>query len=358
MSTEAYRRLAEHLNALPNGFPPTESGVELKLLGKIFTPEEADLTARLRLTLESPAEIAARLGEEPHELAARLKALARRGLIEVSRAESGLIYGALPFVFGIYESQIPSIDTELAQLFEDYYHQAFGAGLAIAPQIHRVIPIQESVQAGIEIKPYESAADLLNQAQSWGVLNCICRTQKALIGQACHHPIDVCLALGQTPNAFERNPVVRALTHEEALGVLRRAAEAGLVHSVNNTQRDVIYVCNCCTCSCGILRGIADLGIANAVARSAFVNRVVEEACVGCELCLDRCQFSALFLDHIVQVDETRCVGCGACAVACPEHALYLVRRDEAEILPPPSDNWEWRRERARTRGIDLEAVL
>jgi len=194
MSTEAYRRLAEHLNALPNGFPPTESGVELKLLGKIFTPEEADLTARLRLTLESPAEIAARLGEEPHELAARLKALARRGLIEVSRAESGLIYGALPFVFGIYESQIPSIDTELAQLFEDYYHQAFGAGLAIAPQIHRVIPIQESVQAGIEIKPYESAADLLNQAQSWGVLNCICRTQKALIGQACHHPIDVCLA--------------------------------------------------------------------------------------------------------------------------------------------------------------------
>ncbi len=358
MSMEPYRRLAEHLNALPNGFPPTESGVELQLLAKIFKPEEAELTSHLRLTLETPTEIAARLGGEAEDLAPRLKAMARRGVIAVARSEAGLTYGALPFVFGIYESQIQTIDPELARLFEDYYLQSFGRMLAIEPQVHRVIPIEESLQAGIEIKPYESAAEMLDQAKAWGVLDCICRTQKALIGEACHHPVDVCLALSQTPNAFEHNPVVRALTHAQALGVLDRAAEAGLVHSVNNTERDVVYVCNCCTCSCGILRGIADLGIANAVARSAFVNRVVEEACVACELCLDRCQFDALFLDRVVQIDETRCVGCGACALACPEEALHLVRRDEAEVLPPPRDQAEWRRERARTRGLDLAAVL
>ncbi|OGO12678.1 MAG: hypothetical protein A2Y93_07415 [Chloroflexi bacterium RBG_13_68_17] len=358
MSPDSYGRLAEHLNALPNGFPPTESGVERQLLAKIFTPEEAELASHLRLTLESPAEIAARLSADPQELAPRLKALARRGVIAVSRTEAGLAYGALPFVFGIYESQIGVIDRELARMFEDYYQQSFGRMLAVQPPLHRVIPIEESVQAGIEIRPYESAAEMLDQAKAWGVLDCICRTQKALIGEACHHPVDVCLALSQTPNAFDRNPVVRGLTHEAALGVLRRAAEAGLVHSVNNTQRDVVYVCNCCTCSCGILRGIADLGIANAVARSAFVNRVVEEACVGCELCLDRCQFNALFLDRIIQIDETRCVGCGACALACPEDALHLVRRDEADVLPPPRDQSEWRRERAQTRGLDLAAVL
>ncbi len=91
MSTDSYRRLADHLNALPNGFPPTDSGVELRILAKIFTPEEADLVSRLRLTLESPAEVAARLGADPQELGPRLKALARRSVVAVERTEAGLV---------------------------------------------------------------------------------------------------------------------------------------------------------------------------------------------------------------------------------------------------------------------------
>jgi electron transport complex protein RnfB len=45
MSQDVYRRLAERLDAIPNGFPATESGVELKLLAKIFAPEEAALAS-------------------------------------------------------------------------------------------------------------------------------------------------------------------------------------------------------------------------------------------------------------------------------------------------------------------------
>ena len=43
MSEPVYRSLAQTLHSLPNGFPPTETGVELRLLAKIFTPEEAAL---------------------------------------------------------------------------------------------------------------------------------------------------------------------------------------------------------------------------------------------------------------------------------------------------------------------------
>jgi electron transport complex protein RnfB len=358
MSMDAYRKLARHLDALPNGFPSTESGVELRLLARIFSPEDADLAAQLRLTVESPAQVAARLGGEPRELATRLKNMARSGQIAVVRTEQGLAYGALPFVFGIYENQVGSLDRESAQLFEDYYLEAFGRELNRQPQIHRVIPVEEAVRAGVEIRPYESAAEILSQAKAWGVLDCICRTQKALIGEACSHPIDVCMAFSPIPNAFDKHPVIRGLTIEEARGVLRRAAEAGLVHSVSNSQQDVIYVCNCCTCSCGILRGLAELGIANVVARSAFVTRVAEEDCTGCELCLDRCQFKAMSLEGVVRIDAARCVGCGVCALACPDGALHLVRRDEAEVLVPPRDEADWRRQRARARGIDLEAVL
>lgn len=358
MPDPAYKRLAEHLHSLPNGFPPTDSGVELRLLARIFTPEEAELACHLRLTPEMPAQIAARIGADPKDLAARLKSMARAGQIAATRSEDGLVFGALPFVFGIYEYQVGVLDQELAQLFEDYYREAFGQELAIQPPIHRVIPVEESVQVGLEIRPYESAVEILDTAKAWGVLDCICRKQKALIGDPCHHPIDTCLAMSDTPGAFEHNPVIRALTRDEAVAVLQRAAEAGLVHSVNNAQQDVTYVCNCCTCSCGILRGIADLGIANVVARSAFVAQVDEGACVGCDLCLDRCQFGALSLDGTAQVDESRCVGCGVCAPACPEKALILVRRPTADVLQPPQTEAEWRRARAAARGIDLDAVL
>ena len=355
---DAYEKLARHLDALPNGFPLTESGVERRLLARVFTPEEAELAAQLRLTLETPAQVAERLGGDAQELRRRLKDMAIKGLIAVERAESGLVFGALPFVFGFYENQVGSLDREFAQLFEDYYQEALGRGLALRPQIHRVIPVEESVGSGIEIRPYESAAEIISQAKAWGVLDCICRKQRALIGEACAHPIDVCMAFSQIPNAFDKNPVIRALTQEESTAVLRRAAEAGLVHSVTNTQQGMIYICNCCTCSCGLLRGLAELGIADAVARSAFLMRVNEEACVGCDLCQDRCQFRALSVNGAARIDAVRCVGCGVCAPACPEGALVLVRRESDEVPAPPVDESEWRRLRARARGLDLEAVL
>jgi len=355
---DAYEKLARHLDALPSGFPITQSGVERRLLARIFSPEEAELAAQLRLTLETPAQVAERLGGDARELRRRLKDMAIRGLIDVERAEGGLVFGALPFVVGIYENQVGSLDLELAQLFEEYYKEAYGRELVLQPQIHRVIPVEETVEAGIEIRPYESAAEIISQAKAWGVLDCICRKQKALLGEPCPHPVDVCMAFSQTPNFFDRNPVIRAQTQEESLGVLRRASEAGLVHSVSNSQQGVTYICNCCTCSCGILRGLAELGIADAVARSAFVARVTEEDCVGCDLCLDRCQFSALSLDGVAHIDERRCVGCGVCSLACPEGALVLVRREADEVIAPPVDESEWRRQRARARGLDLDAVL
>ena len=357
MDEQAYRQLARHLDALPNGFPATDSGIELRLLAKLFTPQEAELASCLRLTLESPEQIASRCGLNLHTIRPVLKSMARRGLIAFGKGETTLGYGALPFVVGIYEMQIGTIDRELAQLFEDYYREAFHRALIQQPPVHRVIPVGESLRTDIAIQPFEDAAALLAGAQAWGVLDCICRKQKALIGEGCEHPLDVCLAMSQTPAAFEHNPVIRSLTHEEALATLQRASEAGLVHSVSNACQGIWYVCNCCTCSCGVLRGLAELGVANVVARSAFVCRVEADLCNGCELCLERCQFGALAIDGIAQVDKSRCVGCGVCTLACPDHALILWRRPDEEVKPPPATEGEWRAARARARGIDLQSV-
>ncbi len=363
MNRDPYLLLAQRLDSLPNGFPPTDDGSELRLLAHIFTPDQALLAAQLRMSPETLEQIATRLGAAEHALRDQLKQMARRGLIRAERMEGGIGYALMPFVVGIYEMQVDRMDADLARLFETYYLQAFGQVLNINPSVHRVIPVGESVRVDMAIYPYESVAEILDGAKAWGVLDCICRKQKALIGDPCDHPVDICMALSQRPGAFDQSPVVKALTRQQAQDTLHRAAKAGLVHSVSNHKgmedglSGIEYICNCCTCSCGILRSIAELGIANAVARSAFINQVDEDLCTGCELCLEACQFDALSVDHLAQVDLLRCVGCGVCVPVCPDGALVLVRRPDEEMVPVPDNQQEWLEMRAANRGLDLGAI-
>ena len=81
MEKNPYKKLAERLDALPNGFPPTDDGVELEMLARLFTPEEAGLASQLRLTKEIPEQVAKRLGRDTTEVRALLKGMARKGLI-------------------------------------------------------------------------------------------------------------------------------------------------------------------------------------------------------------------------------------------------------------------------------------
>lgn len=353
MDMSSYKQLAERLNALPNGFPPTDDGRELKLLAKLFTPEESELAAQLRPALETVEEIAARLDKDVLGIRDQLKGMSRRGLIAAGKKDGALGFGLMPFVVGIYEGQVGTMDAELARLFEDYFQGGFGKMLEVKPQVHRVIPVNETVRNPMEIRPFESAAEIVNAMQSWGVQECICRKQKALIGEACEHPIDICMVFYPRPNAFENHPVIHALTHDEAMSTLRRAAEAGLVHSVSNSMEGMYYICNCCTCSCGILRGMAELGIANVVASSAFVNQVDEAVCNGCEDCIGTCQFDALSMDEMLAtVNAVRCTGCGVCVIHCSTDALGLVRRPEEEIKPVPQTYADWGEWRVAERGL------
>jgi ferredoxin len=358
MQDDAYQQLARRLDQVPEGYPPTESGIELRILAHLFTPEQAALAAQLRLTPETPDEIAERIGDDSEVLRKLLKEMARRGLISASKTQSGLAYGLIPFAVGFYEHQLETIDVELASLVEQYFHEGLSRGLSTDPPLHRVIPVGASVEAGIEIRPYESVAGIVDAMQAWGVMDCICRKQKALVGEPCAHPLEMCMVFSTTPGAFDQSTTIRALSRESALQTLHKAAEAGLVHSVSNNQRGTWYICNCCTCACGVLRGLVELGVADVVARSPFVNEVDAEACVGCGTCVEHCPFGALSLQEVAIVDPLRCTGCGICAMACPEGALHLVRRAADEIEPIPETQLEWRAQRAAARRIDLNQVL
>jgi electron transport complex protein RnfB len=49
MSDEPYIKLQEFLNKFPVGFPKTPSGVEIKILKKLFTEDEASIAINLTI---------------------------------------------------------------------------------------------------------------------------------------------------------------------------------------------------------------------------------------------------------------------------------------------------------------------
>jgi len=360
MTEDIYRKLARRLDAIPNGFPSTESGVELRLLAKIFTPEEATLASVMRLTREPAADIAARAGVDPDEAYRTLKGMARKRLIRFKKDKGQLTFGLMPFVVGLYEEQLPRMDQELAALFEQYLQETLGGSIVRdEPAVHRVIPVGEAIPVELEVFPYERATELLENAKSWGVRDCVCRVQQRLIGKGCDRPVENCLVFAPVEGAFDHSEVDRAITKEEALRILRETEEAGLVHTTGNYRDGHYYICNCCTCCCGILRSVAEFGVPLTTVRSDFHSVVDAELCIGCGDCLERCQFEALSVpDDVCVVDYDRCVGCGLCATVCPTGAMHLERRPEGEVPPPPADIKEWMVQRAQQRGISILEIL
>jgi Na+-translocating ferredoxin:NAD+ oxidoreductase subunit B len=350
---DIYRALADHLDSFPQGFPPTESGKELELLAYLFTPDEAQFALNLTLFFQPLAEIAESAGLNFADCQGWVKSMVAKGLLNMQRGAMGIEINLPPFVVGFYENQVFRIDETFAQLFEDYYHEVMGEFLSVQPQFHRVIPVHESINTDIEILPEEDVTAILSSKQAWAVMDCICRKQQALLGQVCDHPLKVCLAMSNTPGAFDRAPQMDALDLTSALVVLDMAAQSGLVHTVSNRKSDISYVCNCCTCGCGLLRGISEAHMANVVARSSYFAVVDEDLCIGCGECEVVCQFDAITNEAIAEIDRVACVGCGVCTRVCPEGAIRLVRRAPEEIKPIPDSTDEWLTQRRQARGLN-----
>jgi Na+-translocating ferredoxin:NAD+ oxidoreductase subunit B len=350
---DIYRALADHLDTFPQGFPATKSGKELELLAYLFTPDEAQFALNLTQFFQPISEIAESTGLDLADCQGLVKRMLGKGLLNMRRGTSSIEINLPAFIVGFYENQVFRIDETFAQIFEDYYREVQGEFLSVQPQFHRVIPVHESINTEIEILPEEDVTAILSNKQAWAVMDCICRKQQALLGRGCDHPLKVCLAMSNTPGAFDSVPQMDALDLASALEVLDMAAQSGLVHTISNRKSDISYVCNCCTCGCGILRGISEAHMANVVARSSYFAVVDEDLCIGCGECELGCQFDAITMDAVAMIDRVACVGCGVCTRVCPETAIRLVQREPEEIKPIPGSTDEWLTQRRQARGMN-----
>ena len=349
MSDEVYEELAAALDRLPNGFPRTPSNVEILLLKKVFSPEEASFAVKLSGSMEPVDAIAERLELPVEEARAKLMGMVKRGLIWFDKEGGKPRFRLAPFIVGIFESQLESMDHEFAHLFEEYMADGGAAGIMRPqPAMHRVIPAQGAVKSEW-ILPYDDVRSILLAAKSFSVRDCICRVQQDQLGRKCDFPLRNCLMF----SAVERKPRPGDISKEEALAILDETEEIGLVHTVSNVAEQFGYVCNCCGCCCGILRGITDWGIEKSVAYANYYSVIDSGECTNCGACIERCQVKAISQnDDVAVVDQKACIGCGLCVTGCPTEAAKLVRKPDDEIVPPPVDYATWENERLRNRGL------
>jgi hypothetical protein len=121
MTKDIYEQLAKHLDNLPGGFPSTESGVEIRILRRLFTPEEARLAMRLTLFPEESARVARSLRLPAEETARQLEDMAKKGLIyRIQPKGSPPKYMAWQFVIGIWEFHVNSLNQDLVRDMEEY----------------------------------------------------------------------------------------------------------------------------------------------------------------------------------------------------------------------------------------------
>ncbi|MBK7918728.1 MAG: 4Fe-4S binding protein [Chloroflexi bacterium] len=352
MPQDLYQQLAHHLDNLPGGYPPTESGVELRILRRLFSPEEAELAMCLTVLPEEAKVVARRAHWPVPETAQMLQEMEAKGLIYAYHPREGLPkYSALHFVVGIWEFQVNRLTPELVRDFEEYLPTLAAHDVwQKAPQI-RTIPVGQSIAANQEVMIYEQAEELVRSQKHIVVAPCICRQERQTVGEGCKKPLETCLSFGTAADYYQRNGLGREIDQEEALKILKQANRAGLVLQPSNSQK-ASFICCCCGDCCGVLRSAKLHPQPASVLASAFFAEVDAALCNGCGACTRRCQMDAVeMVAETAVLNLDRCIGCGLCVSTCPTKALALVRKPETDLPDVPPNFTLANFQLGRTRG-------
>ncbi len=345
-----YKQLAEHLDKLPGTFPATDSGVELRILKRLFTPEEAHIAIHLSMMPAPASVIAQRMSTDEDSLAPMLLKMSHKGLIIRLERNGILHFMAAQFMVGIWEYHVNDLDEGLIKDVNEYLPYITKAQEQIPTQQLRVIPIAESVASDIEILPYERAEEIIKAQSKIVVADCICRKEHQMVGKGCGKPLTNCLVFGGAAFFYEGNGIGRSISHEEAIEILRQGIEADLVLQPGNAKKPA-SICMCCGCCCQVLKMLKRSDKPAEVACTSYYVVIDEDQCMACGACEEKCQMDAINIDDIARVDLDRCIGCGLCIPSCDVNAIQLKAKDAKSKWTPPANVLGIYKNMAKERG-------
>ncbi len=280
---------------------------EYRILEPFMTDEMGEVGLGLDFRVKKTvAEVAKACGKDVETTKRCLDFMADAGACFVNNIDGEDRFWYESWIPGIMEMVVnhptlPYKYPQLAEAFEAYGRirgpkssGAFPVGVGLM----RVIPIEKAIDGNSRAASYEEISYYLDQAHRFSVSNCSCRTSREIMGEGCGHlKEDMCIQLDHGAEYYIRTGRGREITKEEALEIIKRAEENGLMHQIPNTDGSgkTHAICNCCGCGCYALRTTTMFKNAD-MSRSNYKAVVNKDNCVACGQCVENCPTNAIRL--------------------------------------------------------------
>ena len=316
-----------------------ENAPEYYSMANIVSDDEADIAIAAGLRKErTAAYLAKKVGKTVAEIQSSLDNLVEYGIFRRTYSEE---YGEDTYFMQIFAPGILEMmvnnqkllhdHPEVGRAFEEYTRlrmEMMGPLLPEGYGLMRVVPVEDAIKDIPGVNPYEKLSYYLDKYDTFSVSPCSCRSSRTSIGDGCGHlDEEMCIQMGKGAEHYIRTGRARQITREEALEIIHRAEENGLMHDIPNIEElgDSAAICNCCSCACFGLRAGLMFGARDAI-RSNFVAEIDEAKCVACAQCVETCPGNALKLGQKL---------CSSCDLTPPDYAKLTTTLNVRKTFNP-----------------------